>query len=246
MKPHFSIALLLAMLCVCSATAQINRSYNGEGNNLTNPKWGATHTNQIRITSNAYADSMSAPAGMNRMNARAISNSLMDQPNAAPSYLGLSDYWWSFGQLIDHDLTLVPDDTSEFFPIMVPMGDPVFDSAGTGTQMIPMFRSMHDTLTGHSTNDPRLSINSITSWLDASCVYGSDSVRAFWLRSGVDGRLKVSANDLLPFNTVTGQLNDPIDLTAPEMANENPNITKFFVAGDLRANEQPSLTCLHT
>ncbi len=50
----------------------------------------------------------------------------------------------------------------------------------------------------------------------------------------------------LPWNTVTGEFADAIDVTAPGMANDGGHTTKTFVAGDVRASEHPGLLSLHT
>ena len=50
----------------------------------------------------------------------------------------------------------------------------------------------------------------------------------------------------LPWNTVTGEYADAIDVTAPGMANDGGHTTKTFVAGDVRASEHPGLLSLHT
>jgi hypothetical protein len=67
-----------------------------------------------------------------------------------------------------------------------------------------------------------LSINQITGWLDGSMVYGSTQAVAFSLR-GPGGHLLTSPGDNLPIN---------------------PDGT--FAAGDVRAQENPSLTALQT
>src|SRR5262249_13973629 len=61
--------------------------------------------------------------------------------------------------------------------------------------------------------------------------------REFWLRTRSGGELKTSAGGLLPFNDGS-QLN----AASPEQADFSP---AFFVAGDIRANEQPTLACMH-
>jgi hypothetical protein len=58
--------------------------------------------------------------------------------------------------------------------------------------------------------------------------------------------MKVSSGDLLPFNTVDGEFNSPIDPNAPHMDNMNPLSTRLFVAGDPRINENPNLMSMHT
>lgn len=51
---------------------------------------------------------------------------------------------------------------------------------------------------------------------------------------------------MLPYNTVSGELYDVLDPDAPMMAMSNPYITKLYVAGDIRANENILLTSMHT
>jgi hypothetical protein len=142
-----------------------------------------------------------------------------------------------FGQFLDHDLDLTDTSSpSEPFPVSVPPGDPFFDPAGTGTQIIPLSRSSYDPQSGTSLDNPRQQINRITAWLDGSQIYGSDEARALALRTLEGGRLKTSEGDLLPFNTL-GLANDNATGLPPET---------LFVAGDVRANENIELTAMHT
>src|SRR5690606_22000661 len=82
-------------------------------------------------------------------------------------------------------------------------------------------------------------VNTITAFIDASQVYGSDASRAAWLRTFQGGRLRVDASsgvDYLPFNDGTRANDNPAGLPA----------TSLRVGGDVRVNEQPGLTVLHT
>ncbi|HBE68654.1 MAG TPA: hypothetical protein DDW52_10955 [Planctomycetaceae bacterium] len=131
---------------------------------------------------------------------------------------------------------------TEVFSIEVPVGDPELDPFGTGTQAIPVRRARHDVTTGTDEQNPRQHPNLVTSFIDASMVYGSDDERAIALRTLVGGRLKTSTSDLLPLNDL---------LTFPEGALENDNAGRFapnelFVAGDIRVNENVLLLSLHT
>lgn len=125
------------------------------------------------------------------------------------------------------------------FSISVPRGDPWFDPFNTGSQSIPMQRALYGELSeSGSLQHPNL----ITSFIDASMVYGSDDARAAALRSGVGGKLKVSTGNLLPINNTQ---------TFPDGPLENDNAgpsdpSTLYAAGDVRANENVGLLSLHT
>lgn len=214
------------------------RSFDGLGNNPLHARWGSAGTNYLRERSGAdYADGLSSPAGADRPSARAISNAIADQGDlSTEDDRGLSTSIYEFGQFLDHDIGLALGGSSEAFDIAVPVGDLYFDPAGAGNALIYMDRSAFDPATGiHS---PREQINTVTSFIDASHIYGSDAVRAAWLRTFTGGRLKArdtAAGILLPLNDGTQANDNPVG--APAMS--------LSVAGDVRANEQTGLTVLH-
>lgn len=212
------------------------RSIDGSGNNIANPTWGETDTELLRLVPPAYEDGLSVPRGgdpSSLPSARAISNAVSAQSDLIPNSVHASDWLWQWGQFLDHDLDLTeaanPPDP---FNIPVPQGDPFFDPFNTGTQEIGLNRSTFHT----DGSGVRQQTNGITAYIDASNVYGSDPVRAAFLRSGTDGQLKTSAGDLMPFNTAG--LPNANDTGEPEAS--------LFVAGDVRANEQVGLTAIHT
>ncbi len=234
------------LLMVSTVQSQGNRTIDGFNNNLIYKSWGAAGENQLTPGTVAYADGISEPAGPDRPNPRLISNLLFTQNTLANDPKGLSGYCWGWGQFIDHDITLVRDNASEGITIAIPMGDLFFDPSSTGTVVIPMARSESDPVTGTDPSNPRKHVNGITSFIDASTVYGSEDDRAAWLRTFSGGHLKVSSGNLLPWNTTTGEFGAPIDANSPEMAMPYPNVKKWFVAGDIRANENAFLTSIHT
>jgi hypothetical protein len=205
------------------------RSIDGAGNNRGNPDWGRAGVPLLRRTAVDYEDGAGSPGGQHRVSAREISNLCVAQPAPRPNAAGASDFLWQWGQFLDHDLDLVPiADPAEPFDVAVPLGDAWFDPAGTGTATIPLERSHYEVVDGI-----RQQVNAITAFIDASNVYGSDPERALALRTlDGTGRLKTSPGALLPFN-VDGLPNAPS--SAPS----------FFVAGDVRANEQVGLTAMH-
>jgi len=136
---------------------------------------------------------------------------------------------WQWGQFIDHDIDLTgAADPVEQMDIPVPSGDPFFDPGGTGSAVITFSRSLYE----HE-SAPRQQMNQITAWIDASNVYGSDEERAADLRTFNRGELKRGHRKLLPFN-VDGLPNAP------------STDASYFIAGDVRSNEQNGLTALHT
>lgn len=211
------------------------RAIDGTGNNIFDPQIGASFAHLLRIAPADYGDGFMSLAGVDRPSARAVSNGVLAQSESMPNPAGLTDYFWQWGQFLDHDLDLTDGiDPPEAADIVVPAGDPFFDPTGTGTQVISFNRSLYDTSTGTSFNNPREQENEITAWIDASNVYGSDTARANALRT-LDGTgdLKTSTGDLLPFNT-------------EGLANAGGDSAELFLGGDVRANEQIGLTVMHT
>ena len=201
-------------------------SMDGSGHNLAHPNWGMAGTDFIRIAPAAYDDGISTPAGADRPNARAISNALADQPDdAATNDRDMSAFIYAWGQFIDHDLDLTQSASpAASFNIRVPTGDPEFDPNSTGTQVMPLNRSKYDAATGTSRPNPRQQVNDITSWVDGSMIYGSSDSVAASLRTFSGGHMKTGAGNLLPTDAATGQ----------------------FLAGDIRAGENPELSSLQT
>lgn len=198
------------------------------GNNLQHPERGATDALLLRLSPASYADGSGLPSGANRPSARAISNAVAAQTQSIPNTFSGADLFWLWGQFLDHDLDATQTG-SDSFDVQVPTGDPFFDPDGQGNVTISLHRSVFETVAG-----VRQHPNSITSYIDASNVYGSDEARTLALRKlDGSGELKTSEGDLLPFN-LDGLPN--AGGTSPEL----------FVAGDERSNEHCYLTAMHT
>jgi hypothetical protein len=215
------------------------RTYDGSSNNELNIEWGQTFSNLQRLGDAAYSDGTSSMIFTDKAGPREISNTIVSQAPGENilNTFGTSDYLWQWGQFIDHDLDLTDGSADEPMDIPVPTGDPWFDPNGTGTAVIPFNRALYDPDTGTDSINVRQQENEITSWIDGSMVYGSDSERAAALRES-DGSafLATSSDDMLPFNT-------------DELTNANgpvPEPASLFLAGDIRANEQVGLAAMHT
>lgn len=212
------VKLLLSQL-ISQQNPKEYRSIDGSGNNKQNQNWGAA--NQL-LERKIAPDASREPGGATEANlpsAREVSNAVSAQQGNTANSKGLSDMFWLWGQFLDHDITLVEGHGNDKANIAVPQGDPQFDPQGTGTVELSFTRSdsVVDAL------GQKRHANQITAFIDGSNVYGSDQATANALRSFEGGKLRVDADNLLP-KDADGQ----------------------FQAGDVRANENPGLTSMHT
>ena len=217
-------------------TPEARYSFNGQGNNLLHSEWGSVKVAFLRTAPAAYADGLSTMSGASRPSGRAVSNSIHAQEESIPNDRNLTDMVYVFGQFLDHDITRTIETTGDSQPITVPAGDPQFDPTSSGTVTIPFTRSTFAEKSNKATS-VRQQNNWVTSFIDGSQVYGSDADRARALRTMSGGLMKTSAGNMLPFNTA-GLANDN---DAHQVAD-----TQLFLAGDVRANENPGLTSLQT
>lgn len=220
------------------------RKIDGTENNESFPEIGSTNERLARLANPDYADFFKSLAGPTRPSARLVSNDVADQAGMSiPNTFGTSDFIWQWGQFLDHDIDLTggffdTDPDAALANIAVPTGDPFFDPMSTGTQEIPFSRSRFDPTTGDAVGNPRRQINQITSWIDASNVYGSDVERTTALRVGPDSPfMRTNGDGLLPLNTFGIENDNGPAGAAPET---------MFAAGDIRVNEQVGLTVMHT
>lgn len=212
------------------------RSYDGSGNDVSNPSENQADTVFLRQSPQAYADGLDTPSGVDRPGPREISNAVLEERGRFFDARNLSAMTWAWGQFLDHDITSTPNPGRPDLNISVPKGDRHFDPYGEGKAIIPFSRSTAAPGTGVGTEQPREQINNISGWIDASMVYGSDPERAAALRSFEGGRLKAGPDNMLPHNTM-GLVNDN-PMRKPEAS--------LLAAGDARANENLGLLSLQT
>jgi peroxidase len=182
------------------------RPIDGTNVDVRDPSENAAGTDFIRLGSAHFVGDDGLRFA--DLNPRMISNVVVGQGDPTiPMPENFSGMMYAWGQFLDHDLDLAPQDGKRAIDIKVPDGDPVF---GDGAS-IAMTRAVVDEKSG-------VAINSVTGWLDGSQVYGSTATVAASLR-GSDGHLTVENNSL-------------------------PVVNGQFLAGDVRAAENPSLTAL--
>ncbi|XP_047638685.1 thyroid peroxidase isoform X1 [Phacochoerus africanus] len=181
-----------------------------------------------------------------------------------------SDLLMAWGQYIDHDVAFTPQSTSKAafaggadcqltcenrspcFPIQLPTNA----SGAAGAACLPFYRSSaacgsgrQGALVGNlSWAAPRQQMNGLTSFLDASTVYGSSPAQEQRLRNwtSAEGLLRVNTRHrdagraFLPFAPPPAP-----PACAPEPGTPTAR-APCFLAGDSRASEVPGLTALHT
>ena len=136
-----------------------------------------------------------------------------------------------FGQFLDHDITFTPENEDhdccsrrsssidECFPIRMSPNDPFYS-----LHSVKCLEFTRSTAFCEENGGARQQMNGITSFIDASNVYGSDEDTGDLLRSFEDGKLEEGSNRLLPKSIGSGN----------------------FFAGDTRAREMPGLASMHT
>src|SRR3989442_2152393 len=224
------------------------RTLDGSGNNLRHPEWGRANTLYLRVAPTNYADGTSSMASGPSI--RYVSNRVFnDIGQNIFSKDGVTQWGWVWGQFIDHDFGLRDERPAESAPIGFDQADPL-EGFTNDLGAIGFARTPAAPGTGLST--PRQQVNTLSSYIDASNVYGVDRNRLEWLRVGpVDGdmsnngaRLMLTDDGFLPR---VGARGDPstapaMDLMGPLAGTPNSAV----VAGDVRANENIALTSLHT
>eukprot|EP00116_Pleurobrachia_bachei_P002900 sb/3463162/ len=107
-----------------------------------------------------------------------------------------------------------------------------------------MARAQFDYKSGHWPDYPRQQINHVTSWLDASHIYGISKSWSDILRSGVDGKLKTEedSDDGWPKKNTWGV---PLAGNVVPTTLEYPNEKDQYLFGDTRSFENPAILSLH-
>ncbi|XP_010988698.2 eosinophil peroxidase [Camelus dromedarius] len=244
------------------------RTITGRCNNRRRPLLGAANQALARWLPAQYEDGVSLPFGWTpgkRRNGfllplvRAVSNQIVRFPSERlTSDRGRSLMFMQWGQFIDHDLDFAPESPARVaftagvdcertcaqlppcFPIKIPPNDPRISNQ---RDCIPFFRSAP--ACPRNRNKVRNQINALTSFVDASMVYGSEVSLALRLRNrtnhlgllAVNQRFQDNGRALLPFDNLH---DDPCLLT-----NRFARIP-CFLAGDTRSTETPKLAAMHT
>lgn len=251
------------------------RTITGWCNNLNNPKFGMSFTQHDRILPSFYDDGYSQPRTYSVLaqlgassrsllpSPRLISTTIHDSKSRLHPRYSLA--LMQFGQFaVDHDLTRTPFSVAidgslldcspcdshesvhrDCIPIQIPAKDHFYHSHGTDTKRrcLHFVRSMN----GQSGLGPRQQMNAITSYFDASQIYGSDNCEAKSLRLFQGGKLNSSVYLTANLQRVASVPNarELLPTTKANAECVTPGRTCFH-AGDQRASEQPGLSAIHT
>jgi hypothetical protein len=238
----------IALVAVAVVTSLgSSRSLDGTGNNPAHPAWGQAGTPYVRIGEPNYADRVGAMAG--GPSPRYVSNRIFnDTGQNLFSENGVSQWGWAWGQFLDHDFGLRDETPAEPAPLLFDGADPL---EGFKNDFPGLDFARTPAAAGTGVTSPREQINTISSFIDASNVFGGSDARLEWLRAGpVDGNLSnngaalLLANGYLPRADARGDASSApaMDLMGPLFGRPAAAI----VAGDVRANENIALTAIHT
>ncbi|XP_050098236.1 peroxidase-like [Anopheles aquasalis] len=239
----------------CNASSRY-RTFDGTCNNLQNPSWGAANTVYGRLIAADYGDGVKSPrkatSGADLPSARTVSNKLFSDANVLdPAYTLIN---MQFGQIVAHDMGFTagavdslpccgggqpdPNPDPRCYPIPVAADDPVMGA--TGAKCLDFLRTITDCdadPSSCSNSKKAEQLNSATSFLDLSLVYGNSVEENTPLRQFTGGLMKVErrgGSDWPPRNpqsSVACVQNKPDDAC--------------YATGDARANLTPHLTILH-
>lgn len=243
----------------CTAASKRYRTSDGTCNNPDQPWKGASMLPLQRFLHPHYDDGVQSirrsVTGGILPSARDVSAIVHRDRDIEMDTVTMMFVQW--GQFVDHDITstaqsrafeetvprccagngqgfLPPElEHPSCLPIPVSMEDPFFSRFGL--RCMEFVRSAPSSRINCKLSW-REQINQVTSYIDASTVYGSDTQKADSLRTFQTGLLRYGRS---------GQLNPP-DPPNGELCRLGAISTQCFIGGDARVGEQPALTAFHT
>uniref|UniRef100_F7AD85 Peroxidase n=1 Tax=Ciona intestinalis TaxID=7719 RepID=F7AD85_CIOIN len=233
----------LANLTVCGQN--IYRTMDGSCNNRLNSDRGRSRRAYKRMLPASYEDGVGSPRGGARLpSARAVTQAIRNDINEQSSVASHQFPLW--GQLLAHDLSKLGEDkdASGKLRLDCPCGDsnplcfnikiPDNDIMKPEKDCIPFVRAK-SVLDINCKNNTRQQENTITAYIDASNIYGSND------------QFNLNIADLKARLTkyIGGSLISIFDKRSKYSLNFT-QIENIFNTGDIRANEQTPLMADHT
>ncbi|MGV9774186.1 peroxidase family protein [Streptosporangium sp. NPDC003464] len=228
------------------------QSLSGAKNNRSHPDWGVAGALYPRLAPARYADGLNKPAS--GPNARYVSNRVFNDSNQnLYSERNVSQWAFVWGQFLDHTMAQRlgrrgTGDPGEALNTPFDKNDPL-EKFRNDLGVIFFERSAP--APGSGVTSARDQINTISSYIEASAVYGDTDARLDWMREGsVDGNPDNNdARLLMPGNYLPRRDSRGNPDTAPAMVIGGQLFTKptrAAVTGDQRANENPALLATQT
>ncbi|XP_077547846.1 salivary peroxidase/catechol oxidase-like [Haemaphysalis longicornis] len=232
------------------------REPDGSCNNLANPGWGKAYACEKRLLDAVYADGLStlrvARSGGPLPVARRVSFTMHPEKNKPDKRL--THLTMAFGQFLTHDIAFAPPDplppletflgayairkalkgSFERLNMEVPEDDPFYSKFGVTS--LPFIRSLPCC---QCELGPRQQMDSRTSFIDASQIYG--------IKKEITDALRLFSGGLLKEQTVGGYALLPQSLDPDNDRCSSPAEGKIcFRSGDFRLNQNLGLVTLHT
>src|SRR5712692_7608594 len=221
------------------------RTLDGSDNNPEHPHWGQAGALYLRVGRPNYSDGVGVMVV--GPSPRAVSDRVFnDVGQNIFSERGVTQWGWIWGQFIDHDIGLRDETSTGPADLPFDARDPL-ESFVNDLGAISFSRT--PAAPGTGVTSPRQQVNTISSYIDASNVYGVSADRDRWLRAGPladppGAALMLTDKGYLPRRSARGDVAGApaMDLMGPLAGTPG----RAVVAGDVRANENIALTTLHT
>lgn len=218
-------------------------SVSGLCNHLQNTQSGTTmHVLWSPITRSRPTSK--TLAGM-QPNVRFVSDIIVKTKHNKPAPFQVNMFFVVFGQFLDHDIILTPNervDAEASVPIHESKSGLSMQFTRSAVLRYKYSACCHRLYVNSKRVWQGLPFNRLTSFIDASAVYGSNHLRVQTLRSFKDGKLvlkNMGREAFLPFN-------NPYHLKFTLHNEPSDHDQVLFVAGDARSNENIFLTAIHT
>ncbi|XP_075148050.1 peroxidase [Haematobia irritans] len=259
--PQPGRAVCAAPPAACDKTTY--RSLDGSCNHMDRTQLGMANTRYARLLPPRYGDGVSSPTesvtGQELPSARLVSTMVFGEMDAPDPQFTLMNMQW--GQMVTHDMSmqaggtqskkhptrcctdegrLVGTDTAHktCFAILIPPHDPAFSQVGVECMNFVRTLTDIDAMCPDNAGGPAQQLSAVTAYMDLSLVYGNSIQQNSQIRAFSGGRMIVEQRNGADWLPASQNATGDCDLV------EQNEIC--YAAGDIRVNQNPGLTILHT
>ena len=188
-------------------SAAVFRPIDEVGNNVAHPNWGVGGPDLRRLSPADYTNGYNSPSLAQDPSPRLISDIVNNQADPADPSQDIATVNQQSLSALRRRLRSIHGSRHGFDPRQRSL-DAHLRSGGrpdrrAGRHAPGICRIQHDPATGTGPGNPAQQVNSITSYLDLSQVYGSDQATDDALRTFVGGRMKTSPGGLPPLDNTS-------------------------------------------